>query len=60
MLASVLIDRQNLKNDATWIKWRLGVFFFAQDRQESTELIDAEIDGEHEKENKYQEQSTHQ
>lgn len=29
-------------------------FFFAQDRQESTELIDAEIDGEHEEENKYQ------
>lgn len=35
-------------------------FAFAQDRQERTELIDAEIDGEHEKENKYQEQSTHQ
>lgn len=31
------------------------VFFLcAQDRQESTELIDAEIDGEHEEENKYQ------
>lgn len=29
--------------------------FVAQDRQESTELIDAEIDGEHEEENKHHE-----
>lgn len=38
----------------------VSFFFVAQDRQESTELIDAEIDGEHEEENKHQQLSTYQ